>query len=305
MSGPRSSPSISRSSRGSNLTDFHPTRRCSSVDRLLHRRQSHSSFLPLQTSRALQSRHIHSKNRLSRPKRCLTPLNPFLKISVCGRELASLAGFRERPLFARNCRPFLHAVHLISRECLAGESRQQTIAFDREILVRRTAFRIAGEPRLHAIEVEHLVCPLMLGDDGAARFRTAQAAPGARRQTLSSAALPQPTENFRGSPFADVRAAVHVQHLPGHLAGFRRSRSLSFVCLPFPCCLQEDLRGCLTERRATGRVACVLTLGDRTRSRQFGVNNEARPCSSHSAARIVLAKPSSGQSSPGAPWAGV
>jgi hypothetical protein len=31
---------------------------------------------------------------------------------------------------------------------------------------RRTAFQIVGEPRLHAIEVEHLVCPLMLGDDG-------------------------------------------------------------------------------------------------------------------------------------------
>ena len=37
----------------------------------------------------LGSRHIHRKNRLSRPKRCSTPLNPYSKMSVCGREPAS------------------------------------------------------------------------------------------------------------------------------------------------------------------------------------------------------------------------
>src|SRR5271157_3317785 len=89
MSGPRSSPSISRSSPDSNLPDLSilPAD-AGAVGRLRRRRQSHSSFLPLQTSRALQSRHILRKNRLSRPKRCSTPLNPLLKISVYGRELA-------------------------------------------------------------------------------------------------------------------------------------------------------------------------------------------------------------------------
>jgi hypothetical protein len=52
-------------------------------------------LVPLQTSRAFQSRHIHRKNRLSRPKRCSTPLNPFLKISVYGRELTSEARIGE------------------------------------------------------------------------------------------------------------------------------------------------------------------------------------------------------------------
>ena len=53
---------------------------------------------------------------------------------------------------------------------------------------------------------------LTLGDDGAARFRTAQAAPGARRQTLSSAALPADRELSRVD--GGERRAHRAEELP-------------------------------------------------------------------------------------------